>query len=693
MPITPAAPTIPSLRCTDSMKHSVVESKASQVYFVLIKEKSLLMNAPIFYISCGSDGDSEINEERSNNPVNTPSYVQILGNGMDTQDTSPSVLLFFGTERYVFNVGEEVKIWGPKDLNYLAAAMQHFISDNLMEQFDWPGRVHDSNGDANSTSQKIDDHHILLNNGFVKISAIVLQPSQSESDVSGKNPASSSVIYICELQEIKRKFDAQKADSLGLKCGPKRGKLQGGEPVQSDLLDIMIHPDDVLGPSVPGPIVLLIDCPTLLHLQELLSVQSFSRYYADTAENVPNSSKNVNCVIHLSPAHVTKTDDYQIWMSRFGAAQHIMAGHEINLGLDRSCLPNLTSPQEIIHELQSKKQKIMETSSEKACVQATVVVTKRPRLNRSALPDCMEGISRDVMEIVILGTGSSQPSMYRNVSSVFLNLFSKGSLLLDCGEATLGQLKRRFGIEGADEVVRSLRCIWISHIHADHHTGLARILVQRRDLLKGIPHDPLIVIGPVQLKDYLNAYERLEHLDMQFLDCEHTKESNTIVESLKKVLVEAGLETLISVPVEHCEPAYGVVLKAANRVNRVGKMIPGWKLVYSGDTRPCHELIQASEEATVLIHEATFEDDLLDEAKAKNHSTFSEALGVGDLCGVYRVILTHFSQRYPKIPKFDETKFPDYACVAFDLMSVNLADLLDLRSVMENLKPLFLDEK
>ncbi|KAK6163418.1 hypothetical protein DH2020_000282 [Rehmannia glutinosa] len=633
--------------------------------------------------TCGSDDASEINEERSNNPVNTPSYVQILGNGMDTQDTSPSVLLFFGTERYVFNVGEvmekrtqidriffsrvcsetagglpgllltlsgighEVKIWGPKDLNYLAAAMQHFISDNLMEQFDWPGHVHDSNGDANSTSQKIDDHHILLNNVFVKISAIVLQPSQSESDVSGKNPVSSSVIYICELQEIKRKFDAQKADSLGLKCGPKRGKLQGGEPVQSDLLDIMIHPDDVLGPSVPGPIVLLIDCPTLLHLQELLSVQSFSRYYADSAENAPNSSKNVNCVIHLSPAHVTKTDDYQIWMSRFGAAQHIMAGHQMknikvpilkasaemgirlnylcpqffpaprfwslqdwkrtpsglktqnvdlatrvcepilaenflkfqlrphrNLGLDRSCLPNLTSPQEIIHELQSKKQKIMETSGEKACVQANVVVTKRPRLNRSALPDCMEGINREVMEIVILGTGSSQPSMYRNVSSVFLNLFSKGSLLLDCGEATLGQLKRRFGIEGADEVVRSLRCIWISHIHADHHTGLARILAQRRDLLKGIPHDPLIVIGPVQLKDYLDAYQRLEHLDMQFLDCEHTKESHTIVESLKKVLVEAGLETLISVPVEHCEPAYGVVLMAANRVNRVGKMIP-----------------------------------------------------------------------------------------------------------------------
>ncbi|KAL2490903.1 tRNAse Z4 [Abeliophyllum distichum] len=183
-----------------------------------------------------------------------------------------------------------------------------------------------------------------------------------------------------------------------------------------------------------------------------------------------------------------------------------------------------------------------------------------------------------------------------------------------------------------------------------HHTGLARILALRSDLLKGIPHDPLIVIGPVQLKGYLDAYQRREDLDMQFLDCKHTEEASVeafnsnedgntilpecergdstmfardcmrscskkqrspvknaaavpILRSLKKVLLEAGLETLISVPVEHCEPAFGVVMKAANRINRVGKTIPGWKLVYSGDTRPCHELIQASCGAPVLIHE------------------------------------------------------------------------------------------
>lgn len=201
--------------------------------------------------------------------------------------------------------------------------------------------------------------------------------------------------------------------------------------------------------------------------------------------------------------------------------------------------------------------------------------------------------------------------------------------------------------------MKGLRCIWISHIHADHHTGLARILALRRDLLKGLPHEPIIIVGPRQLKRFLDAYQILEDLDMQFLDCLQTSEASwealesnadsdtqmqvnesvdsslfaggnrmqsiwmrpgsptqngaaiPILKSLKKVLIEAGIETLISFQVVHCPHAFGVVLKAANRINRVGKCMPGWKIVYSGDTRPCPELVEASRGATVLIHEAS----------------------------------------------------------------------------------------
>ena len=69
--------------------------------------------------------------------------------------------------------------------------------------------------------------------------------------------------------------------------------------------------------------------------------------------------------------------------------------------------------------------------------------------------------------------------------------------------------------------------------------------------------------------------------------------------------------------------------------------------------------------------QATFEDGMVDEAIARNHSTTMEAIEVGDSAGVYRIILIHFSQRYPKIPIFDETHMHK-TCIAFDMMSVNM---------------------
>lgn len=54
-------------------------------------------------------------------------------------------------------------------------------------------------------------------------------------------------------------------------------------------------------------------------------------------------------------------------------------------------------------------------------------------------------------------------------------------MLLDCGEGTYGQLYRRFCDQEADmsSFLTQLKCIFISHLHADHHLGLIRILVER----------------------------------------------------------------------------------------------------------------------------------------------------------------------------------------------------------------------
>jgi ribonuclease Z len=74
-----------------------------------------------------------------------------------------------------------------------------------------------------------------------------------------------------------------------------------------------------------------------------------------------------------------------------------------------------------------------------------------------------------------------------------------------------------------------------------------------------------------------------------------------------------------TVDVIHCRWAYGVALNHSS----------GWKLVYSGDTRPCQKLVDIGRDATVLLHEATLEDDMMEEALAKRHSTTAEAVEIG----------------------------------------------------------------
>ena len=65
-----------------------------------------------------------------------------------------------------------------------------------------------------------------------------------------------------------------------------------------------------------------------------------------------------------------------------------------------------------------------------------------------------------------------------------------GGLMLDAGEGVLGQLVRRHGRQGAQEVVAALAAVWVSHKHADHLLGLPALLAARP---RQAP--PLLVIG------------------------------------------------------------------------------------------------------------------------------------------------------------------------------------------------------
>lgn len=67
--------------------------------------------------------------------------------------------------------------------------------------------------------------------------------------------------------------------------------------------------------------------------------------------------------------------------------------------------------------------------------------------------------------------------------------------------------------------------------------------------------------------------------------------------------------------------------------------------MYSGDTRPCDNLVRLGRGCQLLVHEATFDDSKRDHALRKKHSTVSEAIDVARRMECDRLVLMHFSQR------------------------------------------------
>lgn len=339
-----------------------------------------------------------------------------------------------------------------------------------------------------------------------------------------------------------------------------------------------------------------------------------------------------------------------------------------------------------------------------------------------SLPESLRGVERDELEVVFLGTVSSVPSPLRNVTSIYLDRFHRGGMLFDCGEDTFGQLKRRYGSAEAERRVCDLACIFISHMHADHHGGLYRLLQLRGELLvkrlRAASHaaasvissqeggedpslllppssedwthvPPILILGPLPLFQVLASYREIIRMPFHFLpNQELIPGSNRIVhphawamyqEALKKL----DLKAIRPFVVKHIGQSFGILVEGRR----------GWKVAFSGDTQRCDSLVKATQGATLLIHEATFEVGMEKDAKAKNHSTTGDALAASKAAGVYRTILTHFSTRYPALPEaFDTTDRKDVA-VAMDFMSVNLADLEWLPGTIAPLDALFKREK
>ena len=268
-----------------------------------------------------------------------------------------------------------------------------------------------------------------------------------------------------------------------------------------------------------------------------------------------------------------------------------------------------------------------------------------------------------------LGTSASRPTVERGVSSIAV-VREGETLLFDCGEGTQRQMMR-YGVSFA------LEDIFFSHYHADHLlgvTGLMRTMSLQgrterlrlwgpkagsRILRQAVTFGADRLAFPVEVQELepgvpipREGYDILpfpvEHhggVSLGYAVTERTRLGRFNPDRARDLGVPEG-------------PLWGrlhrgetVTLpdgRAVSPAELVGPTRPGRRLVITGDTRPCAATVEASRDADLLVHEATFADEEAERAKETGHSTAREAAQVAAAAGAKRLALTHFSARYSR---------------------------------------------
>ncbi|KUJ12700.1 tRNA processing endoribonuclease-like protein Trz1 [Mollisia scopiformis] len=553
-------------------------------------------------------------------------------------------------------------------------------------------------------------------------------PAAMIDDLPPARPCSSSVCYIIKTYPQRGKFNVAAAKAAGIKPGIDFRRLTEGESITTADGNI-VTPDMVLAPTKEGGGFAIVDLPNESYIAPLLARGEWSSekvmagleaviwILAPGLVEDPRLQKFMTEHNHLKHV-VSSTDCCSNYLALESAASAAIRLHmfdserfptpkfsnEIKPKKDDSPRPYLKARAGLTFQLQPKTE-LKEDTIIPYLDTATVVRDFKTESKdvvdladaareQIASPEYQAQLSENQAdipskdaEVITLGTGSALPSKYRNVSATLLRVPGYGSYLLDAGENTLGQLKRVLGDE-LPAVLRDLKAIWISHLHADHHLGTTSVIRAWAEATKcdeATKDNKLLMASHRDMHRWLAEYAQVEDFGHNRTVPVHMRYSDADYYNLSAEDTEKyGLTSIAACGVEHCFGALAVAFTFPN----------GFKVAYSGDCRPSHKFVKIGRDATLLIHEATFDDELQGDAMAKKHSTTSEALDVGRRMGARRILLTHFSQRYQKIPIMDSHGGKDQvAIVAFDYMRCKIEDFVKLEAFKPALMKLYEDKE
>jgi ribonuclease Z len=286
-------------------------------------------------------------------------------------------------------------------------------------------------------------------------------------------------------------------------------------------------------------------------------------------------------------------------------------------------------------------------------------------------------------DVTILGCGAATPTRRHRPTAQLVSIRDH-YFLLDCGEGTQMQM-RELGIK-----MQRIGHILISHLHGDHIYGLLGLLSTYALLGRT---QPLVLIGPPDLKKWIDDSFKMSAsyltYPLQFIATNG---------ELMELIWENDWLEIHAIPLKHRLHCNGflfkekpherkviksmiserkilleeiVQLKRNQNVNRAnGEVLHADEVCYpsmkqrryffSSDTIPIYHECKDLEEVDLIYHEATFLNDKIDRAKSTFHSTAAQAAQVAQHLSAKRLILGHFSARYPELHSFIEEAKPHF---------------------------------
>lgn len=272
------------------------------------------------------------------------------------------------------------------------------------------------------------------------------------------------------------------------------------------------------------------------------------------------------------------------------------------------------------------------------------------------------------MEAFILGCGGMMPLPYRHLTSVLLR--RDGDLFLfDGGEGTQVSL-RRLNLKW-----KKINAIFVSHTHADHVTGLPGILMLNAQVERT---EPLFIFGPPKIKEYIETSRKVLDMYINYpievkeitapsivfegdgfyiraFPLDHTKTcvGYTLEELDRPGEFNPEKAELLNVPVG---PLWGKLQKGQPVVSSDGKTVfpedvmgkkrSGRKFSFVTDTLYKTSIAKEVYGSDLLVCEAMFENDLIEQAKEKKHMTAREAALIARDSNSLRMYMIHYSPRY-----------------------------------------------